>query len=518
MFESLTDAVFDELSNPSQLNYGVAVSDVDNDGEMEWIVAGYNGPNLVLKWDNSSQMLNNIAVDDPSSPFYNIRNVAGNAIGVAACDVDGDGREEIYFLNTNNAYSGRATYSDKLFKYRNGAFVDLFQDEVNLDTIRLYAGRSVACVDRKGTGRYSIVVANYASRNTGPFGLIEMVEEESDVAAGHIVLRDVAQEANINRLTGGRGVTVGPILNDEGKSDIFCDNEWGSNFLFQNQGNGKFVNVAYRARIADRYEHGRGVALADLNGDELLDIVYGNWMGPHRIFIQEKRGERRTFRNIAPKDYEKPSPIRTVIVADFNNDGNLEIFQNNIVYGGEAPNHVFRVKRKTDGADPEIKEMPIGDALEPYGYGTGGAVADLNNDGMLELLLAHGESSRQPLTMYRAKTNGNANWLRVMPKTAQGAPARGALVKTNTTDGRIDVRVIDGGSGYLCQMEPVAHFGLGDAVINFVEVVWPDGERRSRRVDILEMNSVIIMEHPSNVPDQQDVSESEAVIGVVNVE
>lgn len=33
-------------------------------------------------------------------------------------------------------------------------------------------------------------------------------------------------------------------------------------------------------------QHGRGVALADFNRDGRTDIVYGNWNGPHRLFIQ----------------------------------------------------------------------------------------------------------------------------------------------------------------------------------------------------------------------------------------
>lgn len=67
----------------------------------------YNGPNLVLKYSHTQKRLVNIAVDDSSSPYFALRDQAGNAIGVTACDVDGDGREEIYFLNTNNAYSGK---------------------------------------------------------------------------------------------------------------------------------------------------------------------------------------------------------------------------------------------------------------------------------------------------------------------------------------------------------------------------------------------------------------------------
>jgi hypothetical protein len=42
--------------------------------------------------------------------------------------------------------------------------------------------------------------------------------------------------------------------------------------------------------------------------------------------------------------------------------------------------------------------------------------------------------------------------------------------------GRTQIRVIDGGSGYLCQMEPVAHFGLGAVrAVESVSVTWPDG-------------------------------------------
>merc|ERR1711971_816596 len=312
MFQSITDRGIKPGSNPSQLNYGVSVTDVDGEEGYEVVVAGYDGPNLVLKWDKSTQQLENIAVDDPSSPYFALRDSPGQAIGVTACDVDGDGREEIYFLNTNSAYSGQASYP---------------------------AGRSVACVDRLGTGRYGIYLANYAGGNVGAHDIIEMDEERSDIAAGIIAMKSVGEEVGVKKFTGGRGVTVGPILTN--RSDIFCDNERGANFLFQNNLDGTFTDVAASANIEDQYQNGRGVALSDFNDDGKVDIVYGNWNGPHRLYLQENGGK---FNDIAGNsEFAVPTPIRTVIAADFDNDGNQELFMNNIAYRGRAPNTLHTV-------------------------------------------------------------------------------------------------------------------------------------------------------------------------------
>lgn len=46
-----------------------------------------------------------------------------------------------------------ATYTDKLFKLRNGRWEDLLSDKVNRDVASRFAGRSVACVDRTVSGQ-----------------------------------------------------------------------------------------------------------------------------------------------------------------------------------------------------------------------------------------------------------------------------------------------------------------------------------------------------------------------------
>src|SRR5690606_7999363 len=80
------------LDNPMQLNYGIAVTDFDGDGAFELVVAGFtNAPNLILKWNGSGFV--NVAPPILADPER-------QAIGVAAADIDGDGEEEIYILNT----------------------------------------------------------------------------------------------------------------------------------------------------------------------------------------------------------------------------------------------------------------------------------------------------------------------------------------------------------------------------------------------------------------------------------
>jgi ASPIC and UnbV/FG-GAP-like repeat/FG-GAP repeat len=264
--------------------------------------------------------------------------------------------------------------------------------------------------------------------------------------------------------------------------DIFVANENGANFLLCNRGNGKFEEIARSAGVDDFYERGRAIVVLDADGDGKFDLVCGNWEGRHRLFLQGATGH---FRDVAPAEMARPSRIRTAIAADFDNDGVEELFFNNL---GE-PNRLFALR------DGSWRQLDIGDAWEPDNFGTGAAVGDFDGDGWLELVVAHGESGAEPLSLYRAPKNQN-NWLRVMPLTQYGAPARGAVC-TLVADGRKQMRAIDAGSGYLCQMEPVAHFGLGKAQrIDRVEVCWPDGTKAT--IDSPSPNQLIRVVHPQS--------------------
>ena len=453
-----SNSFFKNISNilPDQeprLSYGVAVTDFDNDGADEFIVTGFGYENLALGYDGR-KIVNKLTENIFSDPNR-------RTIGVAACDIDKDGLEEIYFLNTDT-YSGQKTYSDRLLANKNNNIYDLFEDDINQSELNLTAGRSVVCVDREGKGNYGIYVANYG----GPTRFYEYLDNR---------IVDLAKSLYLDQVTGGRAVVSGHILSDQ--MDIFAANERGSNFLYYNK-NGKFLDVAGHMNVRDLYQNGRGTALSDILYRGRLDILNGNWGGYHRAYVFQDY----KFKDIAVPSYDEPSRIRTVISADFDNDGYDEVFLNNI---GE-PNRLYKITE-----NGVFEEITLDNALEPSGLGTGAAVADIDNDGILELLISHGESSAQPLSLFKYETEEKSSFLRVRPLNMHGAPARGATV-TLYSNKRTHSKTIDAGSGYLCQMEPVAHYGIRKNEKNFeIKVKWTNGDEQF--VEVENLNQTIIV-------------------------
>ncbi|HVL12949.1 MAG TPA: VCBS repeat-containing protein, partial [Gemmata sp.] len=386
--------------NPPGLHYGVAVADLDADGRFEFVVAGFGGPNRVLRW--SGGRLRDAAPPD-------LADITRQAVGLAAADIDGDGREELYVLNTDT-FTGPKQAADRLFDPRpDGQWVDLFSLPQNRAARNLSAGRSVAAIDRRGVGRYGFFVANHGQ----PMRLYELGPDGA--------LTDLAPPLGLAVLTGacGRGLLTLPLFSDH--TDVLCVNEHGANYAFQNRGDGTFTECAIEAGLTDPDEHGRGVTAFDA-GDGRLSVCWGNWEGPHRVMVRRDGGP---WKDRATPGLAFPSAVRTVIAADFDNDGFDEIFFNNM---GEA-NRLFRVRPGEPVCEPDVAMLDPGEALDPEGFGTGAAVCDIDDDGVLELLVARGEREAQRLGVFKARGAEGNGWLRVRPLTRFGAPARGAVVR-----------------------------------------------------------------------------------------
>ncbi|MFC7068971.1 FG-GAP-like repeat-containing protein [Halobaculum lipolyticum] len=480
MFADRSDDVADDTPHRG---YGVAVTPGVS-GPCA-LVAGHGPANRLLTWRDG-------AVRDVATPA--VADEGRHAVGVVAADLDADGDEELYVHNTD-AYEGHTRDTDLLLDpvdvrpdHPDVRWRDLFGLSVNASRGNFRAGRSVAALDRYGTGRYGVFVASYGA----PSRFYELGDDGE--------LSDMAGAVGLDLTAGARSLWAGPIVSD--RMDLFVGVERGPNRLFRNEG-GHFRDVAAAVGVADPGTNARGATLVD------GDLAVGGWETPSRLFSPaddpdgradpdglansdgrtdpdgpDGRSDRdrgtdgvpRTpggtrpdggltrFVDDAPEELATATRVRTLVAADFDNDGRVELFCNAM----GAENRLFR-----KGADGWTA-VDAGAAREPDGLGTGAAVADVDGDGALELLVVHGELAAQPITMYAAADATDNDWLRVRPTTQYGAPARGATVTVETAT-RTRTAGVCAGSGYLCQMEPVAHVGLGDERPERAVVRWPDG-------------------------------------------
>jgi hypothetical protein len=430
---------------PAGRHGGVAVADIDGDGRFEFIVAGR--PNRVLRW--SDGRLRDVA---PRA----LAETAHSTVSIAAADIDGDGIEELYVATESGI-------ADRLFKRDvNGHWTDLLSRPEHR-AVQNFAAGCAAAIDRRGAGRYAFVVAAAGQ----PLRLLEL---------GPLgVLVDLAPSLDLKSAAGIRAVLAAPLASDH--TDLLCSVESGPNLLFRNLGNGAFEECAARLNLADAAEQSCCAVAVDAGGDGRLGLALCNQEGPHRLFQRQGEG---AWRDRATPAFAFPSAAETLVAADFDNDGRDELFFNN----RGQPNRLFQL-------GDEIVMLDPGPAAEVERLGAGAAVADIDGDGVLELLVAHGDGSA--LALYKSPLAAGHGWLRILPQTRFGAPARGAAVRAEI-GGRTRVKVIDGGSG-LCQMEPVAHFGLGrETRVDRVTVTWPDGSSLSFREP--DLNSTYVVPYP----------------------
>lgn len=410
--------------NPPELSYGCVMADFDRDGLPEILVVTVQGANRLYKWKGDRL----VDVAPPS-----IQDVDASGIGVACADYSGNGFLDVYLLNTST-FMGPYSDPDRLLVNEGElAFLDLLALNPQRN---IAAGRSVVWLDIDGNGRYSAYVSNYAAHS-------RLYSQSPDGE-----LEDIAPALGLDQLSGGRSGVAADFFNS-GRTDLFLGNENDHNRFFRNMGNRRFQEIAEELGLDDPMQHARGVAVCDFNRDARPDILVSNWEGHHRLYMQQPNG---LFVNIASDPLARPSRVRTVIAFDYDNDGWEDLFFNNM--GG--PNRLFH--NNGDGTFTEANPGPL---ELPDGFGTGATVGDINGDGFLDLFIAHGEAAPQRNHLMLNSPNGN-HWLRIHPLTPAGAPAIGARVELiPEDDNRPMLRFIDGGSGYLCQMEPVAHFGLG---------------------------------------------------------
>lgn len=413
---------------------GAILVNLDEDPDLEVFIAGHGSKNLFLK--NKNENLVPIEIPELSDP-------KGLTFSVTACDLDGDGRDEILSINHPDKVGTES--NSRIFKYVNKKWKDLIFPADPL-TEKLNHAYSSTCIDRKGTGQYGLGVVS----EVGKIAFLEMSNSK---------IIDVASVIGIGFNSQGRSILGVP--GPKGYTNIFVGNE-GPNFYFVNDGSGHFTEKAEALGLADPFNNARGASLIDVNNDEISDLVYGNEKGPTKLFEQEHDG---SFKEITPEIMLQAYAVSSAVVGDFNLDGYEDIYLNNI----RGHNKLFSYYEK------QWYELDIDQLAEKELQGISTIAADIDKNGSYEILNTHGDNTQAPITYYEIKPRGQ--WIKVSVKYSNGAIPRGTTVILRTSL-REQVRVVSSGSGRFANYENDVIFGLlKNESISSAELIMPSGER-----------------------------------------
>jgi hypothetical protein len=319
------------------------------------------------------------------------------------------------------------------------------------------------------------------------------------------VFTDVSGEAGIAKFVGnGLGVAVGDY-DDDGAPDVFVANDAVPNFLFHNDGKGRFNEVALAAGVAvgrdGKARAGMGTEFADYNGDGRLDLVVTNHeFETHSLFRNDGKG---SFSD-ASVEAGIASPTLPFVgfgVAFFDADNdrtldmaivnghvidNTAVFrpgsthaQRRLLFQNANGRRFAEVSRQSG---PGFAAQTVGRTLLAGDIDNDGDV-DLvvtNNGGPVEVLRNNAGRERHALVVRVAGVRSNRNGI-------------GARI-TLTAQGRAQMREVKSGSSYLGQNDLRVHFGLGDATrVERIDVRWPTGDVETLR-DVVADQIVTVTE------------------------
>ncbi len=483
---------------------GLATFDYDGDGLIDvYFVNGAPLPGTKTKADEPPR--NALYRNMAGFKFKDVTVEAGVGdigfgMGAAVGDYDNDGHQDIYVSN----------FGPKVLYHNNGdgTFTDATK-KANVDNGNK-VGAGVAFLDIDGDGDLDLYVANYVkfSFETHVFhtmmgvpmypGPLDYSGEPGTLYRnrGDGTFTDASQESGVARLEGrGMGMICADYDND-GDTDIFVCNDAHENYLFQNDGTGKFQEVAMTAGIAydavGRNHANMGPDCADYDHDGWLDFYVTSYQ---REFATLYRGlGKGLFEDVTEQTGAGQGSFHHVKwgcgFVDFDNDGNPDLY----VACGHTDDNVERWDDSTsyrarnvllmnagNGKFVDVSDL-AGHGMTPTHASRGVAFDDLDNDGDIDVVVLN---TREQPTILRNMLNesGSPNhWLQIRLRgTKTNRDGVGTRVKVVSGElSQIDE--VHSGRGYQSHWGTRLHFGLGrHDRVDRIEVRWVGGG-----VDVLE--------------------------------
>lgn len=437
--------------------------DYDNDGKQDLLVARFGTP--LLYHNEGNGKFKDVSATSGLNKF-------GNTIAVIAFDYDNDGYLDLLFGNYFKPVNlldlkDPHVLPNNLDAATNGGGVTLWRNTGK--------GTFEEVTDKAGLGALSGWTLDLGHGDFNNDGLPDLYIA-CDYGTDHVFLnngdgtfREVTEKATGWDTKKGMNVDVADYDND-GWLDVYVTNITDEymkecNMLWHNNGDGTFTDVAKETGTCDT-GWGWAAKFADLDNDGWLDLFVVNGL-----------------RSRGPESYVPLLlPLLTTPGMDLTDVNNWPSIGNR-TWSGYQKKKLFRNLR--NGAFTEISaKAGVDNDLD----GRGIAVADFDNDGRLDLVQTNAD---QPLLLYRNMTEKAGNWAELkLTGAGSNRDAIGARVRIEA-DGLAQIREVDGGNGYAGQSSRRVHFGLGSATkIDRLEVRWPNGRKESFTVPINQITSI----------------------------
>jgi hypothetical protein len=292
------------------------------------------------------------------------------------------------------------------------------------------------------------------------------------------------------------GKALGVVADDvdgDGDMDLFVANDTVQNFLFLNHGPDGWEEVGLWAEVAfsadGRARSGMGVDAADWNGDGKSDLFVANVDG-EMFSLYQNRGDG-TFLDVAfPTGIAEATRLLSgwgLRFADFDLDGAVDLILANGHPDDMIERHRPRVTYReplllfAGGSSPRNVSGQAGDPFQERWPARGLAVGDYDNDGRLDVLV--GNNGEAPLLLRNRSGAGN-HWLGLeLVGVRSNRDAIGAKVSWRVGGKTRSLRKVGGGS-YLSSHDPRIILGLGAVTsLDWVEIEWPNRERTRQRIE-----------------------------------
>jgi hypothetical protein len=150
---------------------------------------------------------------------------------------------------------------------------------------------------------------------------------ESGISFKHRIVDDAGKTYKAAHYDHGNGIAIADVDGD-GLSDIYFVSQVGGNQLWKNLGGGKFQDITASAGVAVAGKVGVSASFADIDNDGDADLYVTTVRGGNRMFENDGHGRFRDITTASGLTYVGHSS--SAVFFDYNRDGRLDLFLVNV--------------------------------------------------------------------------------------------------------------------------------------------------------------------------------------------